>query len=253
MRNQYGMRILALAVALLAGGGVGAEETGKWVAESGHAIVLPEGANAMVISEGGETFDLANLRDGESRTFGQGEKQVTSTRLGDLVTIARTAGEGKPLEVQCLVGQDLCQVTTFADQPEKVMIMIQKTRECVHGTGDCDKTMDITAQALPHGAHAIVHKVKCDDAGNCEKFEDISHHGIRIIADVEGDPGNANVIILDSAAPGAGVLLRCPQGDATVKVSAEEAGDTFLCPKHSVPMEQAAGGMILGKPRTKTR
>ena len=34
------------------------------------------------------------------------------------------------------------------------------------------------------------------------------------------------------------VHLRCPEGDSTIHVDKEEAGDVFLCPKHSVPMEQ---------------
>ena len=36
------------------------------------------------------------------------------------------------------------------------------------------------------------------------------------------------------------VLLRCTEGDATITVKKEEAKDTFLCPKHSTPMEPVA-------------
>jgi hypothetical protein len=34
------------------------------------------------------------------------------------------------------------------------------------------------------------------------------------------------------------VSLRCPEGDTTMRVDKSEAEDVFLCPKHSVPLEQ---------------
>ena len=39
---------------------------------------------------------------------------------------------------------------------------------------------------------------------------------------------------------GDGVVLRCSEGDATITVDKEEAEETFLCPKHSTPMEPIA-------------
>ena len=46
--------------------------------------------------------------------------------------------------------------------------------------------------------------------------------------------GHANVLRFDDGK----VVLTCPEGDAKIHVEQEEAEDTFLCPKHSVPMEK---------------
>ena len=65
---------------------------------------------------GGQTFDLADLVDGETRIFGEGEKQVTVTRVGDVVSIDRAEhGESHKLELKCDVSQDSCQIITFEE------------------------------------------------------------------------------------------------------------------------------------------
>ena len=110
----------------------------EWVTDENQTIEFHAHADAMFFDESGESFDLGELRDGETRTFGEGQKQVTVTRVGDVVTIVRDeSGENFKTEIQCDTGRDTCQVITFSDDPEKVMIMIQKTRECVNGVGDC--------------------------------------------------------------------------------------------------------------------
>ena len=107
-------------------------------------------------------FDLADLRDGETRTFGEGDKLVTVTREDDIVTIVRAeSGEERKLEINCQIDKDTCQVMTFEDEPEKVMIIVKKTRECVHGEGDCGAAIDVHVDDLDfgEGSHAIIRKV----------------------------------------------------------------------------------------------
>lgn len=223
--KQKSLGIFAIAmVAVLFAGLVSAADA-KWVTDDNQTIEIHAHADAMFFDEGGESFDLAELRDGETRTFGVGDKQVTVARTGDVVTIARDeSDDGRVLEFQCDTGKDNCQVITFADNPEKVMIMIQKTRECINGVGDCGD-LDIAIGDIGEARHAIIRTMKCGDAGSCQNFEKIigggPHHKMMFIhADEQGDQ----------------VLLGCPEGDSKIHVTQEEAEDTFLCPKHSVPM-----------------
>lgn len=244
--------ILALAVAtLLIGAPAIAGDGAAWVTDTGHRVELA-GSHTMMFHEGGETFDLSDLRDGETRDFGQGAKQITVAREGDDVLIVREqSGDESALELKCHVTDDTCQVVTFADDPEKVMIVVAKTRTCVKedGEGDCADSIDVTLDRIGglagDGHHAIVRKIKCDDAGNCEEFEDIVKHGMTFTAEVDSAHGG-NVVVLSGAPHMEGkVMLACPEGDATVNVDKEESDETFLCPKHNVPMELSAHPMPL--------
>jgi len=236
--------ILALAIAaLLIGSPALAGENGMWVSDSGHTVELA-GPHTMMFHEGGETFDLSDLRDGETREFGQGDKQITVTREGDDVLIVREqAGDESALELKCHVADDTCQVVTFEDDPEKVMIVVAKTRTCVteDGDGECEANIDVMLSDIgamgAGGHHAIVRKIKCDDDGDCEEFEDIIKGEMSVTADfATGHAGNIMVLAGPPHMDGK-VMLACPEGDSTVHVDKEEAEDTFLCPKHNVPME----------------
>ncbi len=212
-----------------------------------------------VLIEDGEAFDLSDLADGETRVFGVGDKQVTVSREGDLATIRRARGAGDPeMEITCRLSSDTCKVITSEDDPSRVMLVIQKTRECENGVGDCDdELLDLDLGGEGHAV--LVRKiVECDEEGNCEETADVTTHGdahghamIRI-EDFEGslpedlvfvgedgkwvgDTGGKRVVVVGRDDR---VALRCPEGDATMRVDKDEAGDVFLCPKHSVPLEQ---------------
>lgn len=253
-----GVLILAVAATLCVGGAVwaGEEKEHTWVSAEGHAMALHAGDDAMFISEEG-AFDVADLQDGETRTFGEGDKQVTVTRDGDIVTIDRVeAGEDRQVEIKCEVDKDTCQVMTFEDEPERVMIIVKKTRECVDGEGDCEATMDVHLDDLKfgHGMHTMIREVRCDDDGNCEEFEDVHSGGeVEITADVRDD-GHGNVMIFKtSEMDGDKVVLVCPEGDSKVTVDKEEADDTFLCPKHSIPMEKGPEKVLIKKIRVQEK
>jgi len=107
-----------------------------WVQSDGphsHGVFISD------MSDGATANDLSELFDGETRIFGYGEKQVTAVREADEVTISRAAtADDDEISVTCTIGRDLCKVLTFDDEPEKVMIVIEKSRRCVNGEGDCD-------------------------------------------------------------------------------------------------------------------
>jgi hypothetical protein len=246
--------VLSLAAVLFLGAAAwaGEEDSNVWVTAEGKTVDL-HGHNAMFVSDDGETFNLGDLREGETRTFGEGEKQITATRLGEIVTIDRVAGgDERHLEIKCDVERDTCQVITFEENPQKVMIVVKKTRECVDGVGDCEATVDVTLDDIDfgEGAHAIIRKVHCDDAGNCQEFEDVHHSGATVEVTADFDDGDhPSIVIMRSDGMDGKVTLVCPEGDATIHVAEEQAEDTFLCPQHSVPMEQAAAKKIIRKIR----
>jgi hypothetical protein len=244
--------ILSMAAVLLAGAAAWAEEESErvWVTAEGDAMALHAHDRAVFISEDGEVFDLGDLAEGETRTFGEGAKQVTATRLGEIVTINREAnGDERKLEIKCDVAQDTCQVMTFEDDPEKVMVVVKKTRNCIDGAGDCEATVDVMLDKadLGEGTHAIVRKIRCDDHGDCEHFEDVHQGGeLEVVADFH-DGGHGNVMIFHAGDPDGKVTLSCPEGDSTVTVEPDEADDVFLCPKHSIAMEQAPAKKLIRK------
>jgi len=252
--------ILSLAVVLgLALVAAVAGEKNVWVSDDGdhHSVH----GNVMFIGEDGEAFDLSDLADGETRVFGTGDKQVTATRNGDEATIIREAsGDESAIEITCHLGQDTCKIMTDDGDPEKVMIMIQKTHECVNGEGDCDHHVDMMdVGVFGDDAHTIMIRktVACDDEGNCT--EDVSHMGhphgeghavieLQTIGEGDGDVivvgeggnwvgdhGKGNVVFISKDDK---LSLRCPEGDTTMRVEKTEAEDVFLCPKHSVPLEK---------------
>jgi hypothetical protein len=218
---------LAVVVAAISVAGAGEDKT--WVTAEDRTIVL-DGKDA-VFGEGAEVLNVADLRDGESRTVGSGEKQVTVSRTGDNVTIRRDAngGDGR-MEIDCDVTRDSCKIMTIAGDPEKVMIMVEKTRECVNGVGDCGNVAHVdVAEGGKH--HVVIRKVKCDDAGNCNEVHEVVG-GVAVQAD------GPHAVFVRKAFDDSKVHLACPEGDATLHVDQEEAEDVFLCPKHNVPLER---------------
>jgi hypothetical protein len=240
-----------------------------WVSDDGHHHYLHAGEHNTFFHEGATEFDVADLADGETRVIGVGDKQITATRSGDEVTLSRPAtGDDSALSITCRLSTDTCKVLTFEDDPEKVMIVIKKTRECVDGVGDCDVDVDITALGdIGEDSHAriIVRKtVECDDEGNCTESDDVTEgsfhgHGMVHVESAAGSPGE--VVVIEKGGPGQLVfigesdkaVLSCPEGDTTMRVDREEADDVFLCPKHSVPLEKQKTGHTMRRIEVKKR
>jgi hypothetical protein len=203
---------------------------GVWVSNEGKAKVIGSGMHAFFIDdEGGDRFDLADLRDGETKTFGSGDKQLTATRTGDEVALSRPAhGKESAMRVTCKLSSDHCSVVTFDDDPEKVMVIVQKTRECIDGEGDCDADADVdivSGVGGPGAHHVIVRKIECN-GDDCENLD---------------EAGSADLpmkIVRVHSGPSDRVTLRCPKGDTTMRVAPDEADKSYLCPKHSLRLEK---------------
>ena len=84
-RTMFGMSAVAILLAsttLWAGGGT-------WTSDSGSVHDVPDGAHAIFFSgHGGNEFNLADLADGETRTFGYGDRELTASRTGEIATIS---------------------------------------------------------------------------------------------------------------------------------------------------------------------
>lgn len=212
----------------------------------------------VFFSDEGTVFDLAELRDGETRVFGTGERRLTAVRDGDEVQLSRGAyGDKQELEFTCNLGTDGCQVIV-GDDDAKVLLEVERELECVNGIGDCDVS-NLDVLALAGGAHAGSSKVIVKKIHDCKGEDDCRHEEIKIVHDASaaGDDlhwfgssvGEGEVVVVDSIGTGPHImhlgrddkaLLRCPEGDASLHVEKDEVGQTFLCPKHSVPMEKVA-------------
>ena len=138
--------------------------------------------------------------------------------------------------------------------------MIEKSRECVNGVGDCDEDVLVSIDDLQFGesgAHVVIEKLVDCDGDDCE--ESLVHvlgegagHGtahVELIHDDGDDPHEKRMVFVHAGGGqaysfGSKTMLRCPEGDATIHVEREEADETFLCPKHSVPMESIVGSSM---------
>ena len=219
---------LATATGLLAWAAAAAGQ-GVWVSNDGksHVVGVAGMHGIMIDDEGGERFDLADLRDGETRVFGRGDKQLTARRDGDEVELTRPArGKESALRVTCKLSSDQCSVMTFGDDPDKVVVLVEKERVCVNGEGDCDADADIDIVrgfAGHGGARVIMTDLDCTDE-DCEEL---------------GNPdGRMKIIRVHTTHDGSSVSLRCPKGDTTMRVESDEADKTYLCPKHSLRLEK---------------
>ncbi len=196
-----------------------------WVSSEGKSHEVPAGAHMLVIDdEGGERFDLADLADGETRVFGEGEKQLTARRSGDEVVLSRPASGGESaMRITCRLSTDACSVVTIDGETPKTMVIVEKSRECHGDDADCEVDADVIG-SLPHGAKVIVRRVECDGE-DCQDVDET----------LEATAGAA-VVHVETA--GGRTVLRCPKGDTTMRVESDEASKTWLCPKHSLPLEK---------------
>jgi len=217
------MGALTAAVGLVAWAAAAAGQV--WISKDGQTHALAGTPVMMIEDDGGQRFDLADLGDGETRTFGQGDKQLTATRSGDEVVLSRPArGDEAELRVTCRLSSDQCAVVTFDDEPQKVMLIVQKSRECLGDDAECEGDVDVLSGVGGPGAHVIVHKVECEGA-DCRE--------------VEEELGGTVKIMRAGGESSSRVSLRCPKGDTTMRVERAEADKTYLCPKHSLPLEKA--------------
>ncbi len=261
-----------LMLVLAAGFTTAGEGKGQWVSKSGNVHAI-HGNAVFVSDEDAVRFDLNDLRDGETRTFGTGARAVTVRRSGNEATISRSgSGSGvddvSAIDITCRLDEHTCTVLTFPDEPEKVMVAIEKERTCINGVGDCD-----IAFGEGHGEGHVIVDIECE-GDDCADLHTLHldalaelDHSIEVESIGEGDEaakivirrvggegvGGDNVFVTKNGTMSIGglqelralhgdrVMLRCTEDDATIMVKKEEKDDTFLCPKHSTPMEPVKG------------
>jgi hypothetical protein len=184
----------------------------------------------------GETINLADLADGETRTFGDGEHQIVATRYGDEVTIE--IGDTEVVKTLTCSPDDEC-VIILSDEGEAMKLMV--------------KTIDGDADG-----HHLAKEVMVMALGDAEGHEEMN---IFVTADGEGEwiskgDGEANVFIAtagdghhwiskDGEHHGMvrihsdGVVLRCPEGDTTMHLKkGEEDEGPYYCPRHDVELKK---------------
>ena len=249
MNRRRGIAGVVLAVAALGCAAVAATGGGVWVSSDGETHGIHNGGRVVLVG-GGDGFDLSQLAEGETRVFGTGDRAVTATRRGDVATITRAAtGDGEAVDLRCDLGRDKCRIVTSETEPERVMIVVQKERTCVDGEGDCAELSVDAVDTLPGDGQQIMLRkvVSCDNPDECKEAETLSDQILRFHVDGELPPDHfvfktpldgavhPEIVVMPR---GDSVLLRCPEGDATLRVKKDEAQDVYLCPKHSQPMQR---------------
>jgi hypothetical protein len=186
-----------------------------------------------------EKVDLSQMKDGETRTLGQGDHVLTATRKGDVITINFGEGDGEKRSLKCNVGKDSCYAMTTSGDGEGKIVVLNKS-------GKAGK--DISP--------VIVHSGN-DEDGNFVFATTEGGDGAEIIVDAAGDGMSWITSDDDGLLPGmkllyaqgdGGAVLHCPEGDATLTLKkGEEDSGPYFCPKHNLKMEKFKGHTFMKK------
>src|SRR5262245_31257377 len=185
-----------------------------------------------------EKVDLSQMKDGETRTLGQGDHVITATRRGDVVTVKFGDEDGEKRNLKCNIDKDSCYaMTTSGDGAEKVIV--------VNKSGKAGKDF----------SPVIVHSGN-DDEGNFVFATTEGGEGAEIIVDAVGDGMSWVSSDGEGLLPGmrmlhkgeGGTLLQCPEGDATLTLKkGEESSGPYFCPKHNLRMEKSTAHTFVKK------
>jgi len=195
------------------------------------AMIVSVVSPAVGVHANGENVelnDLSELAEGETRTFGGGEDVITATREGDVIRIALPRGDDDDARViDCkLEGPSQCYAFTSGDSAGVKMVMVS-----ADGPGQLEKKIDIIGIGSGDGKNvfrtADSHVIMLRNAGDGEAE----------VKTLIGSPGHPMELLTlgDDMR-----MLRCPEGDTTMNLDAEDAL-TYYCPKHNVELEEAKG------------
>ncbi|HKQ63337.1 MAG TPA: hypothetical protein VJS92_18755 [Candidatus Polarisedimenticolaceae bacterium] len=192
-------------------------------------LLLPRLAGVLVDDAGEVDTDravnLADLRDGESRVFGRGEHELVATRQGERVRIRHEGGPER-LDLTCDLKRETCKVLAEPDSDQGIVIVERRD------SGGHRVQVRQLADGGESGTIVIHSESLCGGDADCETL-DLSGEGprVRVLKLRRGD-----------AAPRASsVVLRCPEGDTTMRVDAVDADAGYTCPKHGVRLEPRQG------------
>ena len=256
--------VIALMNMILAAGVTVADDERVWVTDDEEQIVISTVGVTSLAADMEDAFDVSDLADGETRTFGEGDRQVKVTRDGDTVTIQHPARGNGVRSILCSLLDDVCKILHVDGEPGQTMVMIRKHRTC---EGDDENCAQLTADVMVEegSPHVLVRKVvRCDGDGNCEESETESHSALAeafvtvAAGDAEsmkqmifvGDGGEGPALMVRAEGK---VALQCPEGDTTMLVDEENADRVYYCPEHNVPLERKAARSGVRTIRIETR
>jgi len=246
--------VFALALGLAGWSGAAAGEK-TWVTDDAEVIQLHAAHAWSLHADDAEEFDLSDLADGETRVFGEGDKQVTVSRQGDEVTISHPPKrDGSPMSLVCDLDRDECKILTFEEGPARTAIVIRKHVDCGGDDEDCAH-VELTNLAIGgESSRIMIHKSIDCDGEDCAEAEQMIRLGgkqsfatVHVVTDGSTVDDEQDILVLSGADDAHGfvvigaddaVMLRCPEGDTTMRVALDEANETYLCPRHSVPLEK---------------
>ncbi len=175
----------------------------------------------------GERFDLSELADGETRYFGPPEREVAVARTGDEVVMTLSGDDGETHEIKCNVVEDGCFILTKGED-EYASIMIMNTRgPHGHGKGNFAFFDD---EILSDSKRVLIQTLGAVD----NEFA-FGGHGMQWVSD-DDDAGVPQHLFRMLAEPG--TMVRCPEGDTTMRLEEDESAEGYHCPRHNVLMEK---------------
>ena len=180
-------------------------------------------------ARGVEKVNLSDLRDGETRTLGKGDSSVTAVRKGDVVTITYGGHDGEKKTLKCTVGKDSCYAMTVEGNGKGKIMILNTTGE---DGKEADRIMLHTGEA--DGKGVFVFAGDGEDADN-EVLLEAAHPAVVMAG---GDAATGVKVI--KVRREAGLLLECPEGDATLTLKkGEENSGPYFCPRHNLKMVKA--------------
>ncbi|MFN7974955.1 MAG: hypothetical protein U0166_21820 [Acidobacteriota bacterium] len=174
-----------------------------------------------VTASGDGIIDLKKLADGETKTYGDGDHKITATRHGDKIDITLPEKDGKEHKMTVDVKDGDAMVMTLEDGKDGDA---QVHKVIVKKTGKGTEDVDVLSSGVLVGDGALV--VKTGD-GDDERVV-----VKKIVGDASLDLGD-----LDDM-----TILRCPEGDTTMRVDKGDENALFTCPKHGKALEKVEGG-----------
>lgn len=183
----------------------------------------------------GETVDLSELADGETRFFDAGERQLIATRYGDVVEMTLEDPEDGDQVIECTIGRDRCLVFLPEDGGD-ARLLIATHRGT--GIGDAafgmfhgDADLHIVHESLHEGDNTFL--VELQSVGEGEDFAWVEDEQNNV-------PFGIQVHRIDET------VLRCPEGDTTMTIGPDEdASGPYYCPKHDIELEKATDRVMV--------
>lgn len=202
-----------------------------------------------------QKFNLADLANGETRTFGEGDHAITATRRGDDIEVTFTADDGKSRNqtLHCTVGKDSCYAYAVSEGGEGHVVVLSKTGASAGKDGEKELTKVVLADGTPDARQLMVFAAD-DEDGSQVVIKGDGEGMTWITTDVEtaevaggGTAAHPGMKVIKVVAEG-GSVLRCPEGDATLTLKkGEEKTGPYFCPRHNLKMELSKEPIVIKK------